>query len=142
VFDYGLPDSHFLAFYQSTNPFDAFFVRDAEDYQPSPPLPGGPIFLLLHIGVLGYIIALDLTPRKFVALNLPLLSPYTHRIPYALTAVVPVLCLFSGQNLVNIVWSAFALFIVTVNGFIRRMVSRSDDNLKELERSKYTAKGA
>ena len=131
-----------MALVQDNNPLDAFFARSAEArgerHEPSPPIPLGQLFAFLNIAVLLDLALSDWTDFPWL-FTLP---PITSRVAYGLTAIMPTLCILTGQGVPNIVWSFFAGFIVMLDDFIRRMLSKGREGIVELERSKYTAKGA
>ncbi|KZV73755.1 hypothetical protein PENSPDRAFT_682506 [Peniophora sp. CONT] len=131
-----------VALTQNNNPLDAFFARSAEargeHHEPSSPIPLGPLFALLNITVLLDLALSDWTDYPWFFKT----PPITSRVAYGLTAIMPVVCIITAQGVPNIVWSLFAGLVVLLDDFIRRMLSKGKDGLVELERSKYTAKGA
>ena len=131
-----------MALVQDNNPLDAFFARSAEArgerHESSPPIPFGQLFAFLNIAVLLDLALSDWTDFPWL-FTLP---PITSRVAYGLTAIMPTLCILTGQGVPNIVWSLFAGFIVLLDDFIRRMLSKGREGIVELERSKYIAKGA
>ncbi|VDC04441.1 unnamed protein product [Peniophora sp. CBMAI 1063] len=131
-----------VALLQNNNPVDPFFARSAEargeHHEPSTPIPLGQLFAFSNIVILLDLALSDWTDFPWL-FKIP---PITSRVAYGLTAIMPAVCIITGQGLPNIIWSLFTSIIVLLDDFIRRMLSKGRENIVELERSKYTAKGA
>ncbi|KAF8501115.1 hypothetical protein F5888DRAFT_1679219 [Russula emetica] len=124
-----------LYLFRRANPLSPFISTNAQP----PRIPLDIPFALLHIITLLALAAPR--PLDFNALGVRNPRP-NYALVYAVTAIAPTYCLFTGQGLTNIAWWSFALVAVALYHFFLSLIHQGKKNISRLEGLKYNARGA
>ncbi|KAA1469861.1 hypothetical protein DENSPDRAFT_835533 [Dentipellis sp. KUC8613] len=105
----------------------------------SGPLPFAIFFALLHIAVHFNLLLISWPNRPLILRNV---EPFRYILMYATSAVAPVLCIFLGLGFPNFLWWSMTPAIILLHDTVHRSILQGEESIAELEKLKYTAKGA
>ncbi|TFY70657.1 hypothetical protein EVG20_g2343 [Dentipellis fragilis] len=124
----------FLASPTKDSPLTIFWPTHA-----SQPLPLTAFFALLHVAVHFNLLLISWPNRPLILRNI---KPLQYILMYPASAVAPVLCIFLGLGLPNFMWWSMTPTIILLHDTVHRWILQGEESIAELEKLKYTAKGA